>query len=182
VSSKTAKTVVLVGMMGSGKTTVGRIVAERLGVEFVDSDEEIVASSGMTVAEIFASHGEAEFRRREKEMLKRLVPAPQSRVVAVGGGAILDDDNRAVMSDCSTVVWLRTEVETLSDRVGSDGSRPLLIGGATENLRRIADVRAHLYETTADVIVDTDGLSPESVAQAVDEAIVSQVREEQGST
>jgi shikimate kinase len=177
VPKQTGKTVVLVGMMGSGKTTVGRILAQNLEVDFFDTDELIVASSRMTVAEIFESHGEAEFRRREAETLSNLVSAPGRCVVAVGGGAILDDGNRAVMGGWATVVWLRTGVETLSERVGSGEGRPLLAGGATESLRRIADSRAGLYESAADVIVDTDGSAPDEVARAVAEAIDSQVRD-----
>lgn len=177
MSKPIAKTVVLVGMMGSGKTTVGRLVADRFGVDFFDSDEVIEASSRMTVAEIFSSHGEVEFRRRESETLKTLVPCSELRVVAVGGGAILDEDNRAVIRDSSTVVWLRTGVETLSDRVGSGESRPLLGKDPKDSLRRIADSRADIYESTADFVVDTDGLTPEAVADAVAKAIDTRVSE-----
>jgi shikimate kinase len=173
-----ASRVVLVGMMGSGKTTVGRLVAARLGSGFSDTDEEVESFAGISVPEMFERDGEAAFRRAETEALETLLRRNGSRVVAVGGGAVLSEANREAIRSQATVVWLRATVGTLTDRVGSGEGRPLLKSraevGAEEpwgRLEELIDERRPLYETMADVVVDTDGLSAEEVADAVVSAV-----------
>jgi shikimate kinase len=164
--------VVLVGMMGSGKSTVGRLVADRLGSGFSDTDAEVEAFAGISVQEMFETSGEAVFRRAETEALATLLSHGGPRVVAVGGGAVLSETNREVMRREATVVWLRASVGTLTDRVGTGEGRPLLghttqIDTAGSRLAELIGERECLYESVADLVVDTDDLSPEEVADAV---------------
>jgi shikimate kinase len=165
--------VVLVGMMGSGKTTVGKLVASRLGCGFSDTDDEVELNACLTVREIFERSGESVFRHAEAEALSALMAVGGPRVVAVGGGAVLSEANRQVMRRDATVVWLRTRAGTLTERVGTGEGRPLLAseGHVQGRIAELNDERGALYETVAHVVVDTDGLSPESVADAVVHAV-----------
>ncbi len=164
---------VLVGMMGSGKTTVGRLVASRLGVPFADTDEEIETSTGLSVKDVFSSLGEPAFRRSESDVLSRLLAPGGPVVIAAGGGAVLDEGNRTRMRREATVVWLRAEVRTLTDRVGTGEGRPLLAGASSDRLAEITGLRTELYESVAHFVVDTDARSPEAVADAVVAAFVA---------
>jgi len=119
------KTVVLVGMMGAGKTTVGMALARRLGAPFCDSDAEIVRAANMPIADIFARDGEAFFRARESEILKRLLASPPM-VLATGGGAFLREDNRRIIAESAVSVWLKAELDLLWSRVRHKDTRPLL--------------------------------------------------------
>ena len=154
-------------MMGSGKTTVGKLVADRLGMAFADSDEEIETSTGLSVQQLFSDIGEPAFRRHEIEVLGRLLDPGGPGVVAAGGGAVLDEVNRTRMRREATVAWLRTTVGTLTDRVGTGEGRPLLAGSADGRLAEIAESREELYGSVADFVVDADDRSPEAVADAV---------------
>ncbi len=156
-------------MMGAGKSTVGRIVAERLGKPFVDTDEEVERVSGATVAAVFALHGEAEFRRRESQVLAEVL-AGAPGVVAVGGGAVLDPANRAAMHRAGTVLWLRARPATLARRVGRGQDRPLLAGeegGPGAAVARIDAERRPLYAEVADEVLDVDDLDADAVAERV---------------
>ena len=119
------RTVVLVGMMGSGKSAIGRNLADRLNVPFVDSDAAIEAAAALTIAEIFARDGEAFFREREAEVLRRILSGPPG-IVSTGGGAFLADRNRASIADMGVALWLDADLETLWDRVRHKDTRPLL--------------------------------------------------------
>jgi shikimate kinase len=158
---------VLVGMMGAGKSTVGALVSERLGRRHVDADAEVEAASGCTVAELFAARGEPAFRALEAAVLDELLAAPEPAVVAVGGGAVLDPHNRMLMARSGTVVWLRATPATLAARVGDGAGRPLLAGAAAENLSRLDHDRRGLYEEVAVVTVDVDDLTPAQVAEKI---------------
>ena len=158
---------VLVGLMGAGKTTVGQLCAERLARPFVDTDELVEAATGSTVAEIFAAEGEAGFRARERVAVVDACAAPDPLVIACGGGAVLDAGNRAALKRAGRVVWLRASPAVLSERVGSDPARPLLTDGPVPTLARLAETRAAAYEDAADAAVDTEGLAPAEVADAV---------------
>ncbi len=164
---------VLVGMMGSGKTTVGRLVAARLGVEFADCDEQIEARTGLSVKELFSDRGEPAFRRAEREVLASLLEPGGPGVIAAGGGAVLDEANRSRMRRVAKVAWLRSTVGTLTDRVGTGEGRPLLAGSAAARLAEIGRIRAQLYESIADFVVDTDELSPDAVADCVVASLVA---------
>lgn len=154
-------------MMGAGKSTVGRVTAARLGRRFVDVDDEVVRSTGRSVAELFASGGETTFRTVESQALARCLDTDDGAVVAVGGGAVLDPDNRGRLARAGTVVWLRARPGTLAARVGGGGDRPLLEAGTDGPLavlEALAERRAPLYQAVSSVVIDVDDLSPDDVA------------------
>lgn len=180
-------TVLLVGMMGAGKTTVGRMLADRLDRRYVDSDEEVEAATGRTVRELFEEGGEKAFRPLESAALATAVHTGQPVVVGVAGGAVLDPANRALLRRSGTVVWLRATPETLAARIahqvgtGSGGARrdhrPLLEHDPEGALRHLAASRRPLYEEVADLVVDVDGVSPADVVERVVAALSSQRRD-----
>ncbi len=131
--------------MGVGKTTIGRRLARRLNLPFVDADHEIEAAAGMTIAEIFERFGEAHFRDGERRVIARLMDGSR-RVVATGGGAFMNADTRALILEHATAVWLNSDIDTLAQRVGRRNDRPLLIGrDPREVLRELAAVRNPVY-------------------------------------
>jgi len=148
---------VLIGMMGSGKTTVGRRVAERLGRRLRDSDAEVEARTGRTVREIFETDGEAAFRTEEAQALAEALDDPEPVVVAAAGGVVLDPDNRARLRDAGTVVWLDATPEELARRVTRGSHRPLLGDDPLTALRRLDGERRPLYEEVADHRVPVGG-------------------------
>ncbi len=157
----------LVGMMGSGKSTAGRELAQRLGRRFVDLDEEIAARAGRSIPEIFAAEGEAGFRRRERDSLAVVLSDPVPAVIATGGGAVLDPENRAVMREEAVTIWLRAEPAALASRVGTGSGRPMLGDDPLSDLRRLAGEREPLYREVADVVIAVDSLDPAGFVEAV---------------
>lgn len=157
--------------MGAGKTTVGQALARRRGWAFVDSDAEIEARTGRTVAQIWTAEGEQAFRRLESDVLAEALADERRAVVAAAGGVVLDATNRQRLRRAGPVVWLRARPETLAARVASGTHRPLLDLDAAGVLARLARERADLYADVADVTVDVDGLAPEEVADRVDAAL-----------
>lgn len=159
--------VLLVGMMGVGKTTVGRLLAERLGRPHLDSDAQVQAATGRTVPEILETDGEAAFRAEEAAALRAAVIVEEPHVVSVAGGAVLDPSNRELLRQRGTVVWLRAEVDTMARRVGDGSGRPLLEGDPAGNLARLDVVRRPLYEELADVVVDVDDVPPAEAVERI---------------
>jgi shikimate kinase len=158
---------VLVGLMGAGKTTVGRRCAERLARPFVDVDDVVEATAGLTLAEVFASEGESGFRLRERAAVAEVCGREPS-VVACGGGAVIDPDSRAALRARGCVVWLLGAPAVLAARVGSGATRPLLADGEAEaTLARLAAERAPIYEAAAHARVVTDGRDVDQVADQV---------------
>jgi shikimate kinase len=157
----------LVGMMGAGKTTVGAELAAILGWRYVDSDAQVEDATGRTVPEIFAADGEQAFRRHESAALRAALGDPEPSVVSVAGGAVLDPANRAMLRAGGTVVWLRARVDTLAERVGDGAGRPLLGGDPAAALTHLSLEREPLYVEVADAIVDVDDLSPADVVDEV---------------
>ena len=162
-----AKTVVMVGMMGAGKTAVGSAVARHLGVAFNDSDDEIAKAADRTIAEIFARDGEAFFRARESEVIARLLRASPC-VLSTGGGAFLSGANRALVRESGVSVWLRVDLDLLWQRVRHKATRPLLhTPNPRETLRALYEARLPFY-AEADIAVDSAvDLSVEETAQRV---------------
>ena len=158
---------VLVGMMGAGKSTVGRLLGDRMRRPFLDSDELIEAETGRTVAQIFADDGEAAFRAIETDVLTQMLDRDEAAVIAAAGGAVLDAANRAHMRARGTVVWLRVDASLLTERVKSGDHRPLLDHDPAATLARLAHEREGLYREVAHEIVDVDDLSPKEVADRV---------------
>lgn len=165
------KTVVLVGMMGAGKTAVGTALARQLGVPFCDSDEEIVRAAGLSIAEIFERDGEAFFRDRESEVLARLLRAPPC-VLSTGGGAFMSARNRELIRESAVSVWLRAEPDLLWQRVRNKATRPLLRKpNPRQTLFRLHDERAPAY-AQADIVVDSlPGATIDAMARQVQEAL-----------
>ena len=165
------KTVVIVGMMGAGKTAVGTALARQLGVAFRDSDEEIVRAASRSIAEIFERDGEAFFRAREAEVITRLLRGPPC-VLSTGGGAFLAPANRQVIHDVGISVWLRADLDLLWQRVRHKTTRPLLrTPNPRETLRVLYEARLPHY-AEADLIVDAvPELSVESMASRVLDAL-----------
>lgn len=148
------RSVVLVGLMGAGKTTVGRRLANRIGLPFVDADEEIERAAGLTVAEIFDAFGESEFRAGERRVMERLL-AGAPHVIATGGGAFMDAETRGRILESAVSVWLRADIEVLLERVGRRATRPLLrSGNPRETLLRLMDIRYPIY-AQANLTVDS---------------------------
>ena len=146
--------IALVGLMGVGKSTVGRRLANRLGLPFVDGDDAIESAAQMTVSDIFAQLGEAEFRAGEARVMRRLLEGPPI-VLATGGGAVLNPETRALMKEHATSVWLRADLKVVSQRVQRRDTRPLLRGkDPLQALSAMAEVRYPVYAETADVTVD----------------------------
>jgi len=161
-----APVVVLVGPMGVGKSTVGELLAERLGVTYRDTDADIVAARGRTISEIFV---EPVFRALEKDAVRRAL-AEHDGVLALGGGAVLDADTRALLTG-HKVVYLTMDVEEAVRRTGLNAARPLLALNPRKQWRELMEARRHLYEEVATAVVATDGRDPEEVARAVLDAM-----------
>lgn len=160
------RTVVLVGMMGAGKSTVGRRLATRLGVPFVDADAEIEAAAGTTISDIFSRHGEAEFRAGERRVIARLLEGPP-KVLATGGGAFMDETTRNGIREHGVSVWLRADLEVLARRTARRNTRPLLAGGDPRGaLERLLVARNPVY-ALADLAVDSDDGPHESVVETI---------------
>ncbi|MFD0441114.1 shikimate kinase, partial [Streptomyces chartreusis] len=140
-----APVVVLVGPMGVGKSTVGQLLAERLGVGYRDTDDDIVAEQGRTIAEIFVDEGEPVFRAIEKQAVQRAL-AEHDGVLALGGGSILDEDTRALLLG-QRVVYLSMDVEEAVKRTGLNAARPLLAVNPRKQWRELMEARRHLYES-----------------------------------
>jgi shikimate kinase len=159
--------VFLVGMMGSGKTTLGRALAQRLDMAFADTDRVLVERTGVPVATIFEIEGEAGFRRRESAVLAELVRG-EGQVVATGGGAVLSAPNRALMREHGTVIYLRARLEHLWERTRHDSSRPLLAtADPRATLAALLEARDPLYREAAHIIVDTGAQSATTLVSRV---------------
>jgi shikimate kinase/3-dehydroquinate synthase len=150
--------IVLTGFMAAGKTAVGRKLARRLGREFIDTDRLIEKQAGCAIAEIFASAGEKEFRRLEREVVAALSPEPPA-VIATGGGTFVDERNRERLRELGVVVCLVTSMDTTLERTKRGGKRPLAAGGRAQ-LEKLFRKRMPVYRQ-ADVLVETDGLTLE---------------------
>ncbi|MFC6839394.1 shikimate kinase [Xanthomonas theicola] len=163
-----AANLVLVGPMGAGKSVIGRRLAERFGLVFVDSDQAIVERTGASIASLFEHSGEAGFREHERAVLESVLVTP-GHLISTGGGAVLDADSRREMRDHGFVVYLRISVASQLQRLHRDRSRPLLQRGDRERgLHDLQAVREPLYREVADLILDTDHLNPaEATAQLV---------------
>jgi len=161
--------VVLVGPMGAGKSTVGRILAERWGVAFRDTDEDVEHAEGREISDIFVESGEQHFRALEREAVARAL-GEHVGVLAVGGGAVMTPETRALLAG-HTVVFLRVGLTDAAARVGLGASRPLLLGNVRGTLKSLLDERAPVYEAVAGASVDTGGATPDEVADRVEAAL-----------
>jgi shikimate kinase len=165
----TAPRLVLVGPMGAGKSTVGRLLAERWDVPFRDTDDDVEQAEGRTISDIFVEAGEEHFRDVETAAVARAL-VEHDGVLAIGGGAVMAPDTRAALA-AHRVVFLRVGLADAAARVGLGASRPLLLGNVRGTMKALLDQRTPVYESVAVAVVDTDGRTPDEVAVAVEEAL-----------
>lgn len=150
------RSLVLVGLMGAGKSTVGRRLAQRLNLRFVDADDEIEAAAGMTIPEIFERYGEAHFRDGERRVIRRLLQEPR-QVIATGGGAFMNDETRDLIAAEAISIWLKADLDTLVRRCAKRTDRPLLRGrNQRDTLADLMQQRYPVYETS-DLVVESGG-------------------------
>ncbi len=162
-------TLVLVGPMGAGKTTVAALLAEAMGATARDTDHDVEAAEGRTVADIFVDSGEEHFRVAERAAVAEAL-ATHDGVVSVGGGAVLDPTTRTLLAD-HTVVFLRVGLSEAVKRVGLGSGRPLLLGNVRSRIKALLDERTPVYESVADLVVDTDHKSATDVADEIRKAL-----------
>lgn len=175
----TDRSIVLVGLMGAGKTCIGRRLAERLGLPFVDADTEIEAAAGCSVEEIFGRFGEKAFRDGERRVIARLLEEGPPRVIATGGGAFINKQTRTNVRRSGIAVWLKADLDVLLHRVSRRNNRPLLKGAnKRETLERLMDER-HPFYAEADITIETGDESPDATVERVIEAL--QRRNESGA-
>lgn len=162
-----SKTLVLVGLMGAGKTAVGKLLAARLGVPFLDSDQEMEQAANMSIAEIFERDGEAFFRQKETQVLERLLKGPPC-VLSTGGGAYLSERNRSLISEFGVAVWLKADLELLWSRVRNKNTRPLLlVPKPKEKLKELYDARLPFYQQAGLVVESEHGLTLDQMTDKV---------------
>jgi shikimate kinase len=160
------RTIALVGLMGAGKTTVGRRLAQALGMPFRDADAEIEAAAGRSISDIFSQFGETAFRDGERKVIARLLDQPP-HVLATGGGAFIDDDTRALINARAISVWLKADVEVLAKRVARRDTRPLLSGkDPLEVLRAHALARYDVY-AQAQIVIETGDAAHQTAVDAI---------------
>jgi shikimate kinase len=170
VSLSVPRTIALVGLMGAGKSAIGKRLAARLGLPFVDADDEIERAAGCTIAEFFERRGEAEFRAGERRVISRLLAGPL-HVLSTGGGAYIDPETRALMRERALTVWLRADLDVLFDRVKRRGHRPLLSNGdPREILERLMALRYPVY-AEADLVVESTAQPADITTEQVIEAL-----------
>jgi shikimate kinase len=165
--------VVLVGTMGAGKSTVGRLLAERWEVPFRDTDADIEAAEGRSVSDIFVDSGEAAFRALERAAVAEAL-STHDGVLALGGGAVLDPSTRDLLAG-HRVVFLRVGLSDASSRVGLGVSRPLLLGNVRGRIKQLIDERTPVYESVAAHVIDTDGVGVDEVVELVRATVDSEV-------
>jgi len=171
--SRSSDVVVIIGLPGVGKSTIGRRAAKRLGWDFVDLDSAIEERAGQPVRDIFATSGESVFRDIESDVLRGCLEAESPRVIATGGGVVSSATNRSLMKGAAAVVWMTASIDDLVDRLKPRGTsgrshRPLLDGDLVANLERLADQREQLYAEVATIELATDGRAFDEV---VDELV-----------
>ena len=159
--------IVLIGVPGAGKTTVGALLAQRLNLDFVDSDEQIEKQTGKTISDIFVQDGETTFREIEKEAISEALSGDRI-VLSVGGGALMNEETRSRIKN-HTVIWLKTGLTQAVDRIGMNRNRPLLLGNVRGQLADLMAAREPYYIECAKFAVDTNSLNP---MQVVDEILI----------
>ena len=171
------RTVALVGLMGAGKSAIGKRLALRLALPFVDADDEIESAAGCTIAEIFEQYGEAEFRAGERRVISRLLERPP-HVLSTGGGAYMDPETRGLLRERAITVWLRAELDVLYDRVRKRGHRPLLRQGDPREI--LAGLMAQRYPVyaEADIVVESTAQPADRTTDQVLEALTAWLQKE----
>ncbi|KTR08027.1 shikimate kinase [Aureimonas ureilytica] len=160
------RSIVLVGLMGAGKTHVGKRLAAFLDLPFVDTDQEIEEAARMTVAELFAAYGEPEFRALEARVVARLIDGPQ-HVIATGGGAFINEETRRILKERSVTIWLKADLDTLMERVSKRPTRPLLkTADPRATMKNLMDARYPIYRT-ADIHIHSRNAKRDTIAREI---------------
>lgn len=162
--------VILIGFMGCGKSTVGRKLANAFDYEFLDTDELIEEQQGKKISDIFAEEGEEAFRQMETDLIKQLKKEAKKKVIATGGGMPMREENRKLLCEVGTVVFLEAKIETILERLQNDTTRPLAAGEDREKrLRPLYETRYPVYKEAAEVVVDTEGKSFYGIIQELEQ-------------
>ncbi len=169
-SSSSSHNVVLIGFMGTGKTSIGRRVASSMGFKFIDTDDLIVESEGRTIADIFSAEGEDFFRDLETQMLESCARL-QNQVFATGGGIVLREENRQLLSGAGYVIWLKSSAADILERVSRNRDRPLLqTADPLQTVENLLNEREELYASCSDFTIDTTGLTLDETAFGICES------------
>lgn len=167
--------VALTGFMGCGKTTYGRAAAERSGIPFYDLDDAVLDAHNAafpalqceSISEVFAVMGESYFRNLETDTLRELLSGSEGVIIALGGGAVVREENRAVLKERCRLVWLRASLDTCLENIGATYPRPLLQGKTRAQIEEMFSIRNGIYSSVADAVIDTDELSFEQIADSI---------------
>ena len=166
------KNIILIGFMGCGKSTVGIKLSYRLRRALEDTDKLIEKEEGRTISEIFATDGEPYFRSLETECLKKLIQTTDGKIISVGGGLPIREENHALLKELGTVIYLRATPETVYERVKHDTTRPLLQGdNPQEKIRRLLQERTPVYEQAADFVIDVDNKDFEMILDEIEKVV-----------
>jgi len=154
------RNIILIGYMGSGKSTVGRKAAKAVEYNFLDTDALIEKEEGMTISKLFEEKGEPYFREKETETIRKLIAEPKGNIIATGGGLPMKEGNAELLKELGTVIYLKAETDTLMKRLSGDNARPLLKNGdLREKIETMLAIRGPVYEATADLVLQTDNMS-----------------------
>lgn len=159
--------IILIGFMGAGKTTVGKLLSEETGMEHIDFDDKIVEEIGMSIQEYFDQYGEAAFRAHETEVLKRYLN--HNQVVSTGGGIVMRPENRELLKQMAPVIYLKTEPDVFISRLKQDHTtvRPLVVSKSPEEIRAVFEPRIPLYEESASLTIQTDQQTPAEIVKEI---------------
>jgi len=175
------RNVVLVGMMGAGKSSIGKRLAERLGLSFIDADTEIEAAAGKSIPEIFAEHGESYFREGERRVIARILEG-RGRVLAAGGGAFMNSETRARIATRAVSVWIKADIEVLMQRVRKRSNRPLLRTADPEATMRALIEQRHPVYALADITVLSRDIAHEVIVSEIIAALAALPRLDHGAS
>ena len=154
------RNIILIGYMGSGKSTVGRKAARAVEYNFLDTDALIEKEEGMTISKLFEEKGEPYFREKETETIRKLIAEPKGNIIATGGGLPMKEGNAELLKELGTVIYLKAETDTLMKRLSGDTARPLLKNGdLREKIETMLAIRGPVYEACADLVLQTDNMS-----------------------
>jgi shikimate kinase len=170
IRKRLKKPVVMVGLMGAGKTKIGGLLAESLGLPFVDADHEIEIAAGCTIADIFETHGEPAFRDLERKVIARLL-SEELKVIAPGGGAVMNEETASLIWDKSLSIWLKADLDVLVERTSRNANRPLLKTGNPRDILANLMEKRHPVYAKADITVETDSSEIEHTLQKLLKAL-----------